>query len=174
MYDRDVRSTLALVALAACHAGAATPAPPSNHAAPSTRAPSSRATGTSGWPGIDWGIDRAALLRAFPDLTINGDLLTRHGPHEGRPAVITFGLDAPGGTLEAITVVFDDLFPSMDACAGAWATERASLDRRLGASQSENLAAYWTTSTTAITLMCDSLDSGVSGMAIRYQQLPTD
>jgi hypothetical protein len=72
--------------------------------------------------------------------------------------VVVVGFDAD--RVASIDVVFDDVFAGPEACKPAWSTIRASLDRQLGPSSSDNLTAQWTLPSAAITLRCNPSAAG--------------
>ncbi len=121
--------------------------------------------GTSGYPGLDWGASMDDLKAKFPRAAPGTDNLSITGNHAGKPGVTTFELR--DGKLHRISVTFEDEYPSMEACATVWKEMRATLDGKLGASKSDNLAAYWDAPTYNIILTCDpgDEDAGVLSMA---------
>lgn len=151
---RSLTLAVTLACAAACGGkGGATSGGSTPAAAP---APAPLVPGTTAFPGLDWGADAAAVTAAFPTATGSGDTLSGHGEHEGLPATIRFALDASG--LVGIVVAYDAAFPAMEVCAETFAAVRARLDARLGPSSVDNLAAYWTTEASDVSLSCDPVD----------------
>jgi hypothetical protein len=164
-----MRSVLAglLVSALGCHAPPAPPAAPSNHtAAPPATAPA--APGTTGFPGVDWTATEAAIEAAYPDAVHADTVITVSGRYEGRAAQILFSFHAPGRALGSITVVFADVFTSMDDCGESWAVMRTRLDARLTRSQNDNLAAYWYAPAATIELACDPMPDGKVALSVSY------
>lgn len=124
--------------------------------------------GTTGLPGLDWGATADAVLATNPRATAspNGATITALAPVDGKNAITVYELGASG--LAMITTEWTDGFVSMDDCAGGWKDQRATLDARLGPSQSDNLAAYWETATASITLACNPNDSGAGVLSVTY------
>ena len=141
---------LVLLVLAGC---GAKPAPTTANVAPAGARPTPARTGTSGFETVSWGdaIDGAhGGARSF----------------EGLPAVVSF--DHVGDGVTAVHVRIDTTFPTMGSCQDAWTGLRARLNARLGASQSENLAAYWTTPTAAIIAACNPGDTGGANLMVEF------
>lgn len=124
------------------------------------------AVGTSGAPGLDWGATSDAVLAVQPRATTDDAGLVYLGTVEKRQAIVHYVIPAAG--LQEINIEFTDGFATMEACGEDWKALRATLDGRLGPSQSDNLAAYWNTPTAAITLACNPNDSGAGVLSLGY------
>jgi hypothetical protein len=163
-----MRSIAILIAgLAAC--GSSSAAGPHPSAAPTPAAPTPAVAGTTGFEGVSFG-DAVETLRAqYPAL---GDGSTLHQAVEGQPATVSFNLD--GSAVHGVHVAFDRAYPTMGVCLGAWTSLRAKLDARLGASQSENGAAYWTTATAAVTAACNPDEGGAAALSIDFAPPATE
>lgn len=133
--------------------------------APGADAAMTGAPGTSGYPGVDWGLSMEAVQARFPKASPGAAYLSMVGNHAGKPGVITF--EFKDDKLFRISVTFDGEYPSMDECADGFAGMRKELDAKLGESKSENLAAYWDSPTYNIILSCDPCeeDQGVLSMS---------
>ena len=131
-----------------------------------TDATNAPAPGTSGLPGLDWGATAAAVQARYPGASASPDGVTARGAVDGRPATTVFEIGEAG--LAHIKTVWDDGYPSMEACTADWDARRAELDARLGESSAENLAAFWDTPTATVTLFCDPSESGAAELAITY------
>ena len=155
-----MRTTLLSIAacLAACGSSTPTTTPPS---------PSKATSGTSGMPGLDWGASADAVLAASPRATPNKDGgLWATGNVDGINSLTSFMMGAHG--LEKIHVEWTEGFISMADCASHWKTLRAKYDGRFGASQTDNLAAYWKTPTASIELACNPNDNGAGVLSMSY------
>jgi hypothetical protein len=119
---------------------------------------------------VDWTTTRDTLQRHPGATSSDTAVVWKHTTCESHQASTTFWFRDAQQTERptAIDVVFDDAFPSMGACKPTWAAMRAKLDARFGRSSSDNLAAYWTSPTTAITLACDPIDAGAL-LTLRYE-----
>lgn len=161
-------SSVLLISLAAC-GGSSKPAAtgPANAGGDGDTA-AAPATGTTGVPGLDWGATADAVLAANPRATAspNGATVTAVAPVDGKNAITVYEISGTG--LAMITTEWTDGFVSMDDCAGGWKDARATLDARLGSSQSDNLAAYWETPTASVTLACNPNDSGAGVLSLTY------
>lgn len=155
-----------LMSLVAC-GGASKPATtgPGNGGGATDPAP---AAGTTGVPGLDWGATAEAVLAANPRATAspNGATISAVAPVDGKNAITVYEIGASG--LAMISIEWTDGFVSMDDCSGGWNDQRATLDARLGPSQSDNLAAYWETPTASVTLACNPNDSGAGVLSLTY------
>lgn len=152
-----MRSFLCLaLALAACSKPAATPTSPPTGSATATD-PGGATLGTSG-AGIDFGANEAAVRAAFPGVTPTEGGLWENRAVFGRPAITKYVI-GPNG-LDRVDTEWTDGFASMEECGKTWKVLRAKLDERFGASQSDNLAAYWKTKTASLTLACNPNDNG--------------
>ena len=129
------------------------PAPDATDA-PGVDAATAGDLGTSGYPGLDWGASLDDLKAKFPRAAPGTENLSITGDHAGKPGVTTF----------------EDESPSMEECATVWKEMRATLDGKLGASQSDNLAAYWESPTYNITLSCDPGDEDAGMLSMSYSQ----
>ena len=143
------------------------PAPDATDA-PGVDAATAGDLGTSGYPGLDWGASLDDLKAKFPRAAPGTENLSITGDHAGKPGVTTFELR--DGKLHRISVSFEDEYPSMEECATVWKEMRATLDGKLGASQSDNLAAYWEAPTYNITLSCDPGDEDAGMLSMSYSQ----
>lgn len=111
---------------------------------------------------LEMGVARATLEQRFPGAFSDGKKLSWMGTYAGRAANITLFLD-DNQLLDSVNVAFQSSYASMDACGGDWKAIRSDMDRFYGRSQSDNLAAYWSTGTVSIRLSCDpDEDSGAS------------
>jgi len=140
---------------------------------PSTDAPGADAAtagdlGTSGYPGLDWGATADLVKAKFPKGAPGSDNLSITGNHAGKPGVTTF--EFKDGKLFRISISFEDEYPSMAECSTVWTEMRAALDPKLGASKSDNLAAYWETTTYNITLSCDPGEDEAGVLSMSYAQ----
>ena len=143
------------------------PAPPAN--APPNTPPA--AIGTSGYPGLDWGATVANVKAAYPRTTEDhGELTTTSLAVEGQPNTTTFAFEH--GKLARIGIAFDRRFASMNECATLWTVVRRALDPKLGKSAGENLAAFWESTTYAVTLSCDIDDHAQAGLSMSYAPAP--
>lgn len=161
-------TSVLVISLAAC-AGSHKPAAtgPANASGDGATA-AAPTTGTTGLPGLDWGASAEAVLAANPRATASADgaTVSAVAPVDGKSAITVYEIGASG--LAMISIEWTDGFISMDDCAGGWKDERATLDGRLGASQSDNLAAYWETPTASVTLACNPNDSGAGVLSLTY------
>jgi len=134
-----------LILLAAC-GGAAAP-PLGNRAAPT---PSAVRASTTGVDGFSWGmrIDEARAILPKASELATGLMQV------GDDGTLThYAFDASG--LRSIETRWVDLFPDMGACGLVWKEERTRRDAKLGPSQADNLAAYWTLPTAKVELACN-------------------
>lgn len=155
------------VLLLAC--GGKTSAPATTDTTPTTAASATTAApGTTGYPGIDWGITEADLEARFPQAAPGLNALSIPGNHGGLPGVTTFEIQ--DGTLQRISVSFDEEYPSMAECFEVWKTTRASLNETLGSSSEDNGAAYWSTESYNITFSCDPGDEDRGVLSMSYAQ----
>jgi hypothetical protein len=123
------------------------------------------APGSSNFPGLDWGDNAEAIAAKYPDAKVNGDTVEVHTQFGGHDATATLML--AGGSLVSIDVSFAGTFPSMGECEAPFKEVRADLDKSLGQSQYENLAAFWADG--SVELSCNTDDSGtVASMMLTY------
>ncbi|MBL8627776.1 MAG: hypothetical protein JNK64_41210 [Myxococcales bacterium] len=161
-------TSVLLISLAAC-GGSSKPAAtgPANtgDGAADGAAP---AAGSTGLPGLDWGASTEAVLATNPRATASADgaTVSAVAPVDGKNAITVYEIGASG--LAMISIEWTDGFVSMDDCSGGWKDKRATLDARLGSSQSDNLAAYWETPTASVTLACNPNDSGAGVLSLTY------
>ncbi len=147
----------ALLTVAACGGGGATAGgATTDNAGPTAPAPQAMPPGSSGFPGLDWGDELAAVQAKYPAATPQGDGLLLRAPHGGRDAEITFTFG--GGPLIYISVAYPEVFASMPACGEVFSQVRGALDATLGSSSEDNLAAYWTSDSASMTLTCGPTD----------------
>ncbi len=158
-------TSVLLISLAAC-GGSNKPAAtgPANAGGDGDTAPP--AAGTTGLPGLDWGATADAVLAHDPRGQASEAGVTALHMVDGHNAITVYTISADG--LSMVSTEWTDGFVSMDDCAGGWKDERATLDARLGSSQSDNLAAYWETPTASITLACNPNDSGAGVLSLTY------
>jgi hypothetical protein len=156
---RVARSILAVgAALAVSACGGATKPPITGSSEPTepteAKVPDATAAahGSTGLPGLDWGASADDVRAVYPGVTPADGGLWNAGAVEYKQAVTKFDIGANG--LERINTEWTDGFISMEDCATGWKPLRATLDARFGASQADNLAAYWKTPTASITLAC--------------------
>jgi len=179
---RSLLSIVAVSALGAAACGSSTanaPAPalantaePAAAAEPAPAAPAA-AHGTSGMAGLDWGASKETVAASNSRATPNKDgELWAMGMVDGMNALTTYKFDAKG--LSQIDVEWTEGLISMDECAKVWKKVRAEYDGRFGASQADNLAAYWKTATASITLTCSPNDSNAGVLAVTYAPLGSD
>jgi hypothetical protein len=149
--------TLLCAALAGAACGGKS-APSTDTPAPDpTPEPAAELTpGTSGFPGLDWGDDRAKVKATYPSAGTRGEELWAPLVHGGRDAAASFTFTDEA--LSSISVAYDGDFPDMGACADPLHAVEAELIKALGDSSEENLAVFWTTPTASITLSCDPID----------------
>jgi hypothetical protein len=124
------------------------------------------APGTSGLPGLDWGASADAVLALYPRGQAADGGIEYLGTFEKHQAILHFAIGADG--LSRVDIEWTDGFLSMEDCGETWKTLRAELDGRLGASQGENLAAYWELATADVTLSCNPNDSGAGVLSQTY------
>ena len=168
---RNHRLAIALaVTLGACGGASGTP-PPANTTPTSPSAAAPARAGSSGVGALDWNVDAATIRAQYPDATPSEEGLAVHAEHEGRAATLRFVVE--DDQLHRIDVGFDGTFPSMEACASTFAEVRAAVDGRLGPSAVENLAAYWTTDTSEVTLWCNPDDNGIASLGASYGRRET-
>lgn len=106
-------------------------------------------------------------MAEFPQATANPDGgLWSMGSAQGMQAITVFSMEA--GKLVAIRVEFAEGLVSMEACSEKWTELRAKFDGTFGESQSDNLAAYWSTGSSDITMSCDPNESGAGVLSITY------
>jgi hypothetical protein len=157
----------AALALSACggkSAPSTDPTPPPD-AAPT--APTELTPGTTGFPGLDWGDDRAKVKEAYRSAATRGEDMWAPVVHAGHDAAATFVFT--GESLISISVTFAGEYPDMGACADPFHVVEAELIKSLGDSAEENLAAYWTTATASVTLACNPMDdSGRAELTASY------
>jgi hypothetical protein len=154
--------SLALL-VSACGAGKPT-STPANHA---EATPPPATIGTSGMAGLDWGASADAVRAVAPRATPNkAGGLWATGTTDGITSITSFKLGVHG--LEEIDIEWTEGFVSMQDCATHWKTLRAKYDGRFGASQADNLAAYWKTPTASIQLACNPNDSGAGVLSMTY------
>lgn len=150
----------------------------SPHAAPSRPAnvesgreaePAPLAPGTSGFPGLDWGDTPDAVNADYPAAAGTGSELRMESDHGGRPAKMTFSFT--DGRLVAVSVRYPERFASMDTCGEAFRAVRSQLDKLLGGSGEDNLAAYWGTDATEVILSCGQIDedSDAAALSMSYE-----
>lgn len=132
--------------------------------APGADAATAGDLGTSGYPGLDWGLSMDDVKAKFPTAAPGTDNLSIVGNHAGKSGVTTFELK--DGKLFRISVSFEEEYPSMGECQPVWTEMRKALDAKLGESKADNLAAYWDSTTYNIVLSCDpgEEDKGVLSM----------
>jgi hypothetical protein len=156
--------------VAAC--GSPTPgAAISNRAAAGTKRPEApRPPGTSGFPGLDWRITESQLRRAIPGLRPYLDRGLEWSvrlDHAGWPGLAIF--EVVDDALSHIAIGFDGEFSSMEDCAPRFAKVRAEIDKQLGTSSLENLAAYWSSPTYEVQLSCDiAVEDGAAALSMMY------
>lgn len=147
--------------------GKAQPTTPSNTASGSGAASGGDAArGTTGVPGLDWGASADQVRAVQPRATADKAGLVYLGTVEKRQAIVHYTIEQAG--LQKIEVEFTDGYPTMEVCSEHWKELRTAFDGRFGASQADNLAAYWTTPTASITLTCGPNESGAGVLAIVY------
>jgi hypothetical protein len=134
--------------------------------APGADAATAGELGTSGYPGLDWGASLDDVKAKFPKAAPGTDNLSITGNHAGKSGVTTFELK--DGKLFRISVSFEEEYPSMGECQPAWAEVRKTLDAKLGESKSENLAAYWDSTTYNIILSCDPGEEDRGMLSMSY------
>ena len=106
------------------------------------------------------------MTAAFPRATPNKDGgLWFPGVVDGLEAMTSFEFGPQG--LAQIGIEWTT-FNTMDECATTWTKLRAKYDGRFGASQSDNLAAYWNTPTASIKLACNPDDNSRGAMSMDY------
>ncbi len=120
--------------------------------------------GSTGFPGLDWGDTIEAVMADYPAAEAEGSGVELVAEHAGRQAKISFSF-APE-SLIFITVSYRDVFASMATCAEAFGQVRAELDKSLGASNEDNLAAYWSSESASISLACNPLDDGTEAASL--------
>ena len=160
-----MRLPISLLAAAAC--GSSTPpATPSNRGVAETPA----APGTSGLAGLDWGASEDVVRAASPTVTSRqGGGLAATGQVDGIRSITSFQFGAHG--LAQIDIEWTDSFASMADCSTRWTALRAKYDGRFGASQTDNLAAYWKTATASIVLACNPNENGAGVLSMMYAPL---
>jgi hypothetical protein len=146
----------------------ATPTDGASTDAPGADAATKGELGTSGYPGLDWGASADDLKAKFPKAAPGTDNLSITGTHGGKSGVTTFELK--DGKLHRISVSFLDDYPSMDECADVWKEMRTTFDAKLGESKSDNLGAYWDSTTYSIVLSCDPGDDDGGVLSMTYSQ----
>src|SRR5690349_16484163 len=112
---------------------------------PDTKEPEATAElapGSTRFPGLDWGDSAADVKADYPDAVVDGDTIELTARVGGKDAAASLMLT--GDQLIAIDVAFADQFPSMGDCQPVFDQVRAELDKSLGESSEDNLAAYWT------------------------------
>jgi len=154
-------AVLSMLLVAAC--GGSTAKPVANSAT-GTDAPAT--PGTSGVKTLDWGAKAEAVTALYPTATPGDGGLLYQGAVFGKQAITKFTIGASG--LEHVSSEFTDGFPTMGECSSTWSTLRKQLDERYGASQSDNLAAYWKTTTASIVLACNPNDAGAGVLSLSY------
>ena len=158
-----MRTTLCsiIVSLAACGGG--------KPATTTTTTTTPMKSGTSGVKNLDWGAGVDAISAAFPQATPNpAGGMGSNGTSDGGEAITSFKVGTHG--LEQVAVEWTSGFISMGHCATGWKKVRAIYDGRFGASQSDNLAAYWKTPTASVTLACNPNDSGAGVLSATFAQ----
>jgi hypothetical protein len=115
------------------------------------------APGTSGLPGLDWGASADEVLALYPRGTAVDTGVEYLGTVEGHLAIERFTIGADG--LERVDIEWTEGLISMEDCLKVWAELRTELDGSLGASQSDNGAAYWDLPAASVTLACNPNDS---------------
>ncbi|MBL8627780.1 MAG: hypothetical protein JNK64_41230 [Myxococcales bacterium] len=163
---RTAAAVLGCSILAAACGGASKPAATGPGNATSATGATDATLGTTGLPGLDWGATTAAVMARYPGATASDDGVTARGAVDGRPATTVFAIGEAG--LAHVKTEWTAGYPSMEACADDWEARRVELAARLGEGSAENLAAFWDTATTTITLFCDPTDSGGGVLAITY------
>lgn len=162
-----MRIAVALLFAAACGGSSPAPTTPANTGEPTGTESTELAAGGTGVGTLTWGADEAAIMAEFPQATANpAGGLWEMGTAEGMTAITVFEME--GGKLTGIRIESTEGFISMDACATKWTKIRAKFDETYGASQSDNMAAYWTTATTAIVMDCTPNESGAGILTISY------
>ncbi len=161
------RLTVGALAVAAC-GGTSTPAPATPETEPrEADGAASTGGGVTGMPGLDWGATTEVVQATFPSATANPDGgLWVMGSAEGIESITSFQIGAAG--LEAIRIEWSRGFVSMQECSTHWTTFRTKFDGQWGASQADNLAAYWTTPTASITLACNPNESDAGVLSMSY------
>ena len=162
-----MRIAVALLFAAACGGSSPAPVTPANSGEPAPSSEPTLAAGSTGVGTLTWGADEAAIMAEFPQATANPQGgLWEMGSAQGMSAITVF--DMQDGKLAGIRVEFTEGLISMDACSKKWTELRATFDGTFGPSQSDNLAAYWNTATTAIVMDCSPNESGAGILAITY------
>ncbi len=159
--------------LTACGGSASGPAAATAPAADTTAA---AAPGTTGYPGLDWGLDveqvrarHPAIVRADPeDLDPEAGLAywSHATTHDGEPATITFGFTE--GALSEIRIRLARRYPSIEACRDEWQARRARIDQVMGPSGEDNLMVEWKAATYELWLSCNWDDEQVTWIDLRY------
>ena len=134
--------------------------------APGADAATAGELGTSGYPGLDWGLSMDDVKAKFPKAAPGTNNLSIVGNHAGKSGVTTF--EFKDAKLFRISVSFEDEYPSMGECQTAWTEMRKTLDAKLGESKADNLAAYWDSTTYTIVLSCDPGDEDKGMLSMSY------
>ena len=151
------------LSFAACGGSAKHDATPSNHADIAARA----AGNATGLEHFTWGESEDAVKAASPQATKNPDGgLWAMGTTNGISSLTVFKFGANG--LASILIEWTEGFISMEDCAKHWKELRTGYDKSFGPSQADNLAAYWKTPTSSITLACNPNDSGAGVLSMSY------
>jgi len=128
------------------------------------------APGTSGLPGLDWGATADAVMALYPRGTANEAGVVAIGMTDGHQSLTQFSIGATG--LTQVDIEWVEGYISMEECLKGWAEVRTKVDERLGASTSDNGAAYWELPAASVTLACNpnDIDNGSAVLSQTFAQ----